>query len=88
VIDFPPQAHGRSQRLTAAGKPALPPGLWPEVRRRVEAGESLRSLARAFGVSHETIRRTIRREDMPRNGADGREGWPVTNMEAGDMRNG
>ncbi len=39
----------------------LPADLWPTVLRCVvEQKESLRTVAAAFGVSHETIRRIIR----------------------------
>jgi hypothetical protein len=41
----------------------LDPAVWPEVRRRAHQ-ESLRQLAAAYGVSHETIRRTIRTEGV------------------------
>ena len=39
----------------------LRPEVWPEVRRRTQT-ESLRQLAAAYGVSHETIRRIIQAE--------------------------
>jgi hypothetical protein len=39
----------------------LDPVVWPEVRRRARI-ESLRQLAAAYGVSHETIRRILQAE--------------------------
>ena len=40
---------------------AIPAELWPTVVQRVvEQKESLRTVAAAFGVSHETIRRIMR----------------------------
>lgn len=37
----------------------IDPSHWPEVTRRVEQGESPRHVARAYEVSHETIRRVL-----------------------------
>jgi hypothetical protein len=64
VLPFRPQPRGRSRRVTALGKVALPPSLWPEIAARVWTGESLRSLAREYGVSHECIRRSARTSDQ------------------------
>jgi len=52
------QRAGWSRRLTATGRLALPLSLRPIVQERAAAGESLRALAREYGVSHECIRRT------------------------------
>ena len=38
----------------------IPPAQWPTVLSRVEQGEPLRKIARAYRVSYETIRRVIR----------------------------
>jgi hypothetical protein len=35
---------------------AIPPDRWPEVRAHYDAGESLRTIAKQYGVSHEAIR--------------------------------
>ena len=45
---------------TTAPRPRLSPELWPEIAARA-ADESLRRLAAAYGVSHETIRTIVRR---------------------------
>jgi transposase len=34
--------------------------MWPDVLSRVEQGESLRQIAKGYGVSYETIRRTVK----------------------------
>ncbi|HEY8597053.1 MAG TPA: hypothetical protein VIL85_01405 [Thermomicrobiales bacterium] len=41
-------------------RPHLPPACWPEVAARARH-ESLRDLALAYGVSHETIRAVVKR---------------------------
>jgi hypothetical protein len=51
------QAKGRSRRLTLDIKLALPSSIRLVVAARIGAGESLRSLAREYGVAHECIRR-------------------------------
>ena len=51
----------RSRRFTAAVKLGLPTEAWPLIAARVAAGKSLRTLAREYGVSHETIRRILAR---------------------------
>ena len=38
----------------------LPPSAWATVLQRVEQGEPLRQVARAYGVSYETVRRVLR----------------------------
>ncbi|MFL5657846.1 MAG: helix-turn-helix domain-containing protein [Ktedonobacteraceae bacterium] len=38
----------------------ISPSEWPTVLRRLDQGESLRTLAREFTVSHETVRRVVR----------------------------
>lgn len=39
---------------------SVDPAIWPQISARSRHGESLRALATAFGVSHETIRRILR----------------------------
>src|SRR5205823_6063120 len=47
----------------------IPAEEWPNVMRRVrENHESLRQVAAAYGVSHETIRRLLRASDKERAG--------------------
>ncbi len=46
--------------MRATSKLALPVLAWPAIAARVTAGESLRALAREYGVSHECIRRAAR----------------------------
>jgi hypothetical protein len=41
-------------------RPRVSPQLWPEIAERAGC-ESLRDLALAYGVSHETIRMIVRR---------------------------
>ncbi len=48
--------------LIVESRAKLPPNRWPEVRERYTGGESLRSLATIYGVSHEAIRQIVRRE--------------------------
>ncbi len=38
----------------------IPPSEWPTVLRRIDQGESLRKVARDYGVSYEAVRRVIR----------------------------
>ena len=38
----------------------IPPSAWATVLQRVEQGEPLRQVARAYGVSYETVRRVLR----------------------------
>jgi hypothetical protein len=53
--DEPPTRN--KTRLTAVAKLAVPPSVWSEVAARVMHGESLRAVARAYGISHECVRR-------------------------------
>ena len=59
-MDFSASTPVTSQR-PAQHQPHVDPALWPEIAARAEH-EALRSLAAAYGVSHETIR-TIRRRE-------------------------
>jgi hypothetical protein len=55
-------AHRRSgigRYATAAQGPRIPQECWPEVVARAEQ-EGLRTIARHFGVSHETVRLVVR----------------------------
>jgi len=38
----------------------IPPSAWETVLHRVEQGESLRHIARDYGVSYEAVRRVLR----------------------------
>jgi DNA invertase Pin-like site-specific DNA recombinase len=38
----------------------IPPFAWGTVLQRVEQGEPLRQIARAYGVSYEAVRRVLR----------------------------
>lgn len=60
AVVFHSQFLGRSRRLTAVSRTALPPSEWSTIAARVVGGESLRALAREYGVSHECIRRMWR----------------------------
>jgi len=51
------RVSGRARRLTSRTKLALTSSLRPINGARVAVGESLRALAREYGVSHECIRR-------------------------------
>jgi len=48
------------ENLHPCHRPQLPPACWPEVAARARH-ESLRDLALAYGVSHETIRAVVKR---------------------------
>jgi len=50
--------HPMHRRLPARGSRAVPPERWPEVVERAHS-ESLRALARAYGVSHNAIRTVL-----------------------------
>lgn len=64
---FPAYFPVRMPQCTIATEPAssgrtwrIPPNQWLTIRARLRNGESLRALASAYGVSHETIRRILR----------------------------
>ena len=48
---------GHARRQTAVSRFALPVAVRAQIQLQVAAGESLRSLAREYSVSHECIRR-------------------------------
>ncbi len=54
-------SHPRKQRRPGPAHPqyGISPEKWPDVLHRVEQGETLRQIAKAYGVSYETIRRTV-----------------------------
>ncbi len=60
VVYFPVESPV-TLRQPAQYQPQPDPALWPEIAERARH-ESLRGLAAAYGVSHETIR-TIRRRE-------------------------
>ena len=51
--------RGAGRYARGAKPPRIPRERWPEVAARAQ-GESLRSIARDFAVSHETIRAVLR----------------------------
>ena len=55
---FPPPPQRRPGPDTP--RRGIPLDQWPEVLRRSEQGESLRQIAHSYGVSHETVRRTLK----------------------------
>jgi hypothetical protein len=60
--------RGTGRYAPATRQPQLSPELWPEIAARARH-ESLRDLAAAYGVSHETIRAIVRRVGLPRSDA-------------------
>jgi Sigma-70, region 4 len=38
----------------------IPPADWPALLRRIEQSETLRQIAQSYGVSYETVRRTVK----------------------------
>src|SRR5215213_5185347 len=57
--DLPPAPSWSLAPLGVAGETGAPSVRLVHVAARVAAGASLRSLAREYGVSHETIRRVL-----------------------------
>jgi len=49
---------------------------WPQIARRLGEGDSARSLAREFGISHTAVLKRARREGWQRRGANGRPAEP------------
>ncbi len=51
-----------SQRRPGPAHPhyGIPPAQWPDVLRRIEQGDTLRQIAQDYGVSYETVRRTVK----------------------------
>jgi DNA-binding NarL/FixJ family response regulator len=52
----------RKQRRPGPAEPhyGIHPEKWHDVLRRVEQGDSLRQIAQDYGVSYETVRRTVK----------------------------
>lgn len=50
------------QRCSAPDEPRwkIPHSEWPEVLYQIEQGESLRQIAKEYGVSYETVRRVMK----------------------------
>jgi len=57
-----PLSVQKEQRRPGPDQPrrGIPPEQWPDVLRRVEQGDSLRQIVMNYGVSYETVRRTIK----------------------------
>jgi Homeodomain-like domain len=55
---FPPQPQRRPGPATP--RRGIPREQWPDVLRRIEQGDSLRQIAKSYGVSYETVRRVVR----------------------------
>jgi hypothetical protein len=52
----------RKQRRPGPATPrhGIPRDQWPDVLRHIEQGDSLRQIAHSYGVSYETVRRTLK----------------------------
>ena len=52
----------RKQRRPGPAHPhyGIPPEKWPDVLHRIEQADSLRQVAQDYGVSYETVRRTVK----------------------------
>ena len=52
----------RKQRRPGPTEPhyGITPEQWPGILRRIEQGNTLRQIAKEYGVSYETVRRTLR----------------------------
>jgi len=63
-IPLPTPTLPASSPKTRYGEPRsrIAPELWPEIATRHNSGESLRSLAGVYGVSHESIRAIVQRQ--------------------------
>jgi hypothetical protein len=55
---FPPHTQRRPGPDTP--RRGIPPEQWPDVLRCLEQGQTLRQIAKAYGVSYETVRRTVK----------------------------
>ena len=55
---LPPQQQRRPGPATP--RRGIPRDQWPDVLRRTEQGDSLRHIANSYGVSYETVRRTLK----------------------------
>ncbi|HEU5329976.1 MAG TPA: helix-turn-helix domain-containing protein, partial [Thermomicrobiales bacterium] len=73
-----PAPPGEAGPLSPAqqSRPRLAPACWPEIAARAE-NESLRDLAAAYGVSHETIQAVVRRATRPLPDTMTADGAPI-----------
>ena len=55
---FPPHQQRRPGPDTP--RRGIPRDQWPDVLHRIEQGNSLRQIAKSYGVSYETVRRTVK----------------------------
>jgi DNA invertase Pin-like site-specific DNA recombinase len=55
---FPPQQQRRPGPATP--RRGIPLDQWPDVLHRIEQGDTLRQIAKSYGVSYETVRRVVR----------------------------
>jgi hypothetical protein len=63
IIDPMPLApHPKSQGLYSVLRTQILESQWEEVAQRHGSGQSLRQLARCYGVSHEALRQVLRRK--------------------------
>ena len=53
----------RATERYAASRASISSTLWPEIHERYASGESLRSLAQYYGVSHEAVRSIVPVQD-------------------------
>jgi hypothetical protein len=76
VLPLQSHANVDTAPISSADTPVLPPqqrrpgpatprrGIpreqWPDVLHRIEQGDSLRQIAKSYGVSYETVRRTVK----------------------------
>ena len=64
LADTPPLSvlPPRKQRRPGPAIPrrGIPRDQWPDVLHRMEQGDSLRQIANSYGVSYETVRRTLK----------------------------
>ncbi len=56
VLPPPPQRRPGP----ATPRRGIPRDQWPDVLHRIERGDSLRQIAKSYGVSYETVRRTVK----------------------------
>ena len=64
---FPPPQRRPGPATPRRG---IPRDQWPDVLHRIEQGDSLRQVAKSYGVSYETVRRTLKAARKP--GMEGR----------------
>jgi hypothetical protein len=59
-----PLPHGKSQRRYTLPRTQIPTDQWAEVAQRHANCQSLRQLAKLYGVSHEAVRQVIKRHSQ------------------------